>query len=511
MNSEAYGVNELTPIRTDCVVLRRPHFRLVGSDLFFLISRRPLVRLSKAEAQVWSSLREDTTVEELQSRFAAQADPIIRRLIDLGVCDLAVSHVSSGRRRVLVIEPHSDDAVLSVGGTMWLRRATCEFTIATIGSRSNFTSYYAAPDRGFFEVDRITSLRGAEGALVARLLGGRCISLGRSEVTLRYRDGDWSPDWFRRHRVSVSVSTIRSYGDAELRDWTVAVRRLLREVQTEEVWMPIGVGTHCDHQLTRDACISAVQQEPALIKGRTVRLYQEVPYAAQKPAYTASLVNALVRAGAMLVSETVCVDDVFDQKLRLVSIYASQFKLGVLQPGIEASARLAAGPTGRAELLWRVERFPTVFDPFSCCIHEPIVRKIGRRVCRWSERHRNTDRVRVLLLLPAGRWAKDAKDLLLSFPKATFDVYVSPSAAAEVLAFDSPRIHVHCVGAGMKAWTMLALTLMLARPTPTLFIAGEKRRKLAHGLAGLWPMSHPLVLASIDHFLLALHHRDHSS
>src|SRR5262245_33356096 len=135
-------------------VLRRPHFQQVGDELFFLISRRPHARLSAAELAVWSLLDGAPSVDDLRSRCPEEADRALRRFAKLGLCEIAPTSYPEGRRRVLVFEPHNDDAVLSVGGTMWLRRYDCEFIIVTVGSRSNFTSYYYL-DRDYFSVDQI--------------------------------------------------------------------------------------------------------------------------------------------------------------------------------------------------------------------------------------------------------------------------------------------------------------------------------------------------------------------
>ena len=88
-------------------------------------------------------------------------------------------------------EPHSDDAVLSIGGTLWARRHECEFVVATVCSRSNFTSYYML-GRDYFDVDAISSLRAAEAELFVRLIGGQYRALGRSDAPLRYHGGSRS-------------------------------------------------------------------------------------------------------------------------------------------------------------------------------------------------------------------------------------------------------------------------------------------------------------------------------
>ena len=77
----------------------------------------------------------------------------------------------------MVIEPHMDDAVLSVGGLMLQRCGECEFLIVTIATRSVATSYRDL-DREFFDIETVSGIRKAESRIVARLLGDVTFPLG---------------------------------------------------------------------------------------------------------------------------------------------------------------------------------------------------------------------------------------------------------------------------------------------------------------------------------------------
>lgn len=481
------------------LVLRRPHFRRVGDDLFFLISRRPHVRLSVNEAAIWAALECEPKIDDLRSRFP-DLDQVLQRFVELGLCERAPTDFPTGRRRILVFEPHSDDAALSVGGTMWLRRHECEFTIVTIGSRSNFTSYYYL-DRDYFNVEKISTLRKAEGALFARLLGGQHCALEQSEAALRYKRGDWSLAWFRRHGLSILAFVSHHSGVAELSTWVEAVRSALQDNIAEEIWLPLG-GPHTDHQLTRDAFLILMRQDPKLFEGREVRFYQDVPYASRSPEFTATVVDALKVAGAVLRPEVVSISSVFAEKLHLVSLYGSQGKMHAVESHIKKCARMAAGDGGLAELFWLVEKPPTDLQPNSVRCDEHMVRRAAAKLAPWVVRHRNAERIRLLLLVPAGRWAEDMEYLLREFPRAQFDVYMAISSEAE--QFVSPRIRVTHVGSGAKAWGRLALRLSRTWPVPTLFLAGEKRLRIAQWMSLLWPMSDPVVLPVMDHLVSAL-------
>src|SRR5207249_10597379 len=112
-------------------------------------AREPRLGLAPGESAVWEALTGEVSVDELRARFPEAGERALGRFLAAGVCELVAPHFPSGRRRVVIIEPHVDDAVLSVGGTMWVRREACEFLLVTVSGRSNFTSYYYL-DREFF-------------------------------------------------------------------------------------------------------------------------------------------------------------------------------------------------------------------------------------------------------------------------------------------------------------------------------------------------------------------------
>jgi len=92
------------------------------------------------------------------------------------------------------------------------------------------------------------------------------------------------------------------------------------------------------------------------------------PYDAQFPEHPSEIVERLRAWGAALTAETVSISDVFAEKLRLVSLYASQFKIEVVEREILASAE-GEGPRGsRAEHLWTLERLPISIDTFELSV-----------------------------------------------------------------------------------------------------------------------------------------------
>jgi LmbE family N-acetylglucosaminyl deacetylase len=407
------------------------------------------------------------------------------------VASAGTASLPDSRRRILVIEPHADDAILSVGGTMWLRRQQCAFIIATMASRSNHTRAWA--HGGDFDIERVSALRCRESQLAADLLGGQHVALGLTDAALRYRDGNWSTEFYQRHRMSIEVCTSRVADDAERRRWTEAVRQLLNQQPTAEVWFPVGA-RHSDHMLTADACFAALSLQPALVQDRVVRLYQEFPYSARYPGEMQAALAALRRSGAVLEEEIVPVTQVRDAKRRLAAVYESQ--------NIdEMWGTVALEPN---ELLWRVRELPRQIDGGGIVSHGITGAAAASATVAWIARNRETPQLRVLLTAPSGCWARDVQLLAAAFPRAHFEVYVASAASAEVVESSPQRVRLHTVRGGTVAWVLESLRLCFAASIPTLFHSGERRGREARLLSRLWPGSDALVVTSMDHFASAL-------
>ncbi len=216
-------------LQSDALVVRRPHFRLQEDSLFFMVSKRPFAVLSLAEQNLWNALETEATVEDLEARLGAPAREDIRRLLALGVAEVLTPAPQGKRRRVMVIEPHMDDAALSVGGLMLQRRAECEFLLVTVATQSVATSYRVI-DRDFFDRQTISNLRKAESEIVARLVWGRHIPLGLVEATLRYYPQKWTLDWFQRHEQAVWAYLEHGAGQGELELWTSTIAKAIEDL-----------------------------------------------------------------------------------------------------------------------------------------------------------------------------------------------------------------------------------------------------------------------------------------
>jgi len=447
-------------------------------------------------------MHQPVSVEAALKLCGEGTEASIREFLRGELCELVEPAFPDGRRRVLIIEPHADDAALSVGGVMWLRRRECNFIVATMASRSNHTSYYRG-GLNYFDIEEVTRVRRRESELFARMIGGVHVPVGLTDAPLRYCDAQWTRDYFSRHRMSIDVRLSRMADDRELKLWSEAVQRLLTDTPSAEVWIPLG-GPHTDHMLTTDACFAAFLSNPSLVNDRVLRVYEEVPYASRNTSHMNAALEALRNSGAMWEEELVSIDEAYNRKLRLASVYASQ-GIGEMRADVEASAQAHLSGAGHAEMLRTLRRLPDRVDPAGIMAAAQVGHAQDEEIAQWISKHKVKDRVRILLQMPTGRWAADLKMLCRMFPKARFEIYVASGAAAEVSDSSSDRVEVREISEGALPWISLSLSLCAAmKPLPTLFYVGEERLSEARLLSKLWLGSDTLIVASMDRLVSAL-------
>jgi LmbE family N-acetylglucosaminyl deacetylase len=485
------GSTHSTPLPAEWLLIPRPHLQLSGDALISIGVPDQRRELAAAEAQLWNLMQQPLTVQEALQRCGPDTELLIRRFLREGLCELLEPAFPAGRRRVLIIEPHGDDAVLSVGGTMWQRRHECSFVIATMASRSNHTRYRDLG--GNHDINAVTEIRRREGDLAARMLGGEYLSIGMTDAALRYRDFEWTPDFYRRHRMSIDASLSRAADDEELRRWTDALQRLVAEQQPAEIWFPLG-GPHTDHMLTADACLGAFTADPSLVADRLLRVYQDVPYALRYPDHMSTALAALRRSGTVLEEEVTSIAQVLAEKRRLASVYDSQ----------EIDELFAAGGD-RPELSWKVRSLPRRAAATALVSRANAAElDTARTIAAWVARNRDAPLLRVLLTTPTGRWQADLNVLSQAFPRARFEVCTATVAQAEVLEVSSSRVDTRIVAGGTRTWLLEYLRLGVSRAAPVLVHAGSRRARQARLLSSLWLGRDAMVIASMDQLASAL-------
>jgi GT2 family glycosyltransferase/LmbE family N-acetylglucosaminyl deacetylase len=240
---------------------------------------------------------------------------------------------------LLVIEPHPDDAALSVGGTLVSRRLSGAATsIVTVFSRSG----YARPPYDRLGQDHISRVRRFESAVYASRVGASFKGCGLEDALTQHRAHN-----------PLFVSDINDVDLDLVGAAAGAVARHLPQTLTAML-APLGAGGMVDHVATAIGTTIAAQKYSFLDR---LLFYEDLPYAGQGRAIAGAL-EMFCALGVELEPVAIDVSPFFEEKLELLAIYLSQAE-ETWRPTLDAHARALAEIAIQGEVAdWRrVERF----------------------------------------------------------------------------------------------------------------------------------------------------------
>lgn len=203
----------------------------------------------------------------------------------------------------IIVSPHLDDAALSCGGRMLGDQAVL---VVNVFSKTAWWRFSIGDDQR----EKIQACREMEENLVARLSGAGMLALGLPEALLR---GYAMDDVFGKVREEPSSPTASAIREA--------IIKLASENPLSHWYLPLGVGNHVDHILTRDAAILGLRQVG--IKETHLHFYEDLPYAA-KLGPTADFSGNV--PSLTLHEELLEIDELLAWKLELLRAYWSQFR-----------------------------------------------------------------------------------------------------------------------------------------------------------------------------------------
>ena len=249
----------------------------------------------------------------------------------------------------LFLQPHYDDVALSCGATAaaWAV-AGCEPRIVTVFASElvhGMVGELAKHKHSRWNVsdlDQVPVTRRGEDARAAAALGCSVRWLGLPDAIYR---GDRYP------------SDAALYGEphpeeAPLPEHLAEELLLLPEWRPgSQVFVPLGVGDHVDHQLV---CETGRQLAR---RGIPVWAYEDLPYAIHTPQGVADRLARL--AGAVEGPVLLPVSPTLDRKLEAIAAYASQVPVifrftDDFRAAVRAHASAVGGALGPAERFWRV-------------------------------------------------------------------------------------------------------------------------------------------------------------
>jgi len=376
------------------------------------------------------------------------------------------------RPHLVVIEPHMDDAVLSAGGRLLHRRGQCRMTILSVVKWSNFTTYLLLK-RNFLDLQEITELRQEESALVARVLGAEHRCLDWSDAPIRFWPAErWSAQTVERFSAAPQafVKLLPNYGDVAL--LAEELTQTLSALAPDELWIPMGLGDHIDHRSTRSACLLMLSKARDRFSKIPVSMYEDLPYSATA-GHVPQIRAAIAASGGQSTPGKEDIEDVFEEKLRLVSIYASQFKLSYMEPTLRKLAEREGGGVGRfAEAYHRLEGKPSV----------PHEMHLSRDRAGLADLQHDTSVLLpvvaqksrlTVMALPSGHlgnWKSDRESLASAFPNADLCVYVSDDVAWQTEVEGDGQVKLHIVQRGWRGWPGVFFRELFRFGTPTVVL-----------------------------------------
>ena len=451
----------------------RPHNQLRDGKVYFMIASRPTLELSPEDALLYESLDGIKTIAVLEKTYPGARSSLLK-WHQAHIIELIPPFPSTTGRHIVVVEPHMDDAILSAGGRLLARRGQSRITILSVVKWSNFTSYLLLK-RNFCDVQRITALRQEESELAARVLGAEFRCLEWSDAPIRFWPVErWNPGILERFvsRPQVFVKLLPSPSDISLLAEELA--QVLIDLTPNELWVPMGLGDHIDHRMTRSACLRMLADNRKQFRHLRVSMYEDLPYAANK-GHAAQIRSAIVNCGGNLTRATEDITEGWQDKLRLVSIYASQFKLSYMEPILRKFAETENGKVGKfAEAYYDLATLGSVPEESVLSREWEGLEKL-RGAVQFVTSSNHAPRRLTIVALPSGqlgRWERLERSLVESFPKACFQIYASENSAWQVEKNRSERFKLHVVRSGKMAWLQWAAILLreFLSPIPILIL-----------------------------------------
>ena len=231
--------------------------------------------------------------------------------------------MKSNKRKV-IISPHCDDALLSLGGSICRWQST-EIEVITVFG----TCAWAVG--GDMSAAEITRLNRQEELKALQKAGSKCVLLDFDEVLLRgYEKWNSEPNM----------------NDQNLReDVEKTLRNLVKP--NSEVYVPLAVGGHTDHVICKDAAIQNI--ELWFENNCEVYFYEDLPYSwYDDPSLTAK------KLGYKSKQIFTDITEFMSCKIYLIKIYKTQIGVEEVRKVREYARRVNGGR--ESERVWQVQQ-----------------------------------------------------------------------------------------------------------------------------------------------------------
>lgn len=200
--------------------------------------------------------------------------------------------MTNSRKKILVLSPHLDDAVLSCGDYIldWKKQGH-EVTVITIFTK--FQDKYISKSArdslkagGFMNAKECERIRKEEDRNAMKLLD------------VPYQHLDFIDGWFRvlnnkpLYKDQTLFSGKISSSDTQIID--SLGKKLSKYIDFDQVYIPLGIGKHVDHVITKNVASEIFNKE-------TIRYYCDQPYAQKIRNWNFRLiVSSIIRIASVL-------------------------------------------------------------------------------------------------------------------------------------------------------------------------------------------------------------------
>lgn len=181
-------------------------------------------------------------------------------------------------KRILMVSPHLDDAILSCGAfiTRNVRKKNA-VTVATVFSGTIETDRYSPLAKWFHGIcglgDNAMEIRCIEDKKACSFLRAKCIQLKLQECLYRF-----NPDGCPRYPEEKSIYNADINNEQDTIDRICT--ELMHQMQLDtfdEILVPLGIGRHIDHLVARKA-VEALSAQNLFNNSKTL-YYEDIPYA----------------------------------------------------------------------------------------------------------------------------------------------------------------------------------------------------------------------------------------
>lgn len=208
----------------------------------------------------------------------------------------------------IIISPHCDDALLSLGGLL-INKVLVPEVVVNVFTKTNWTI------NGNEEVDKITGLRIKEDLQSFASLGINTKYLGFMDASLRKGCENKSSKYVEiTHEPIIDPICGKLFG---------VIKNLIKEYKNVENWFfPLGVGGHIDHCILRDVAIKG-----ELTNQKYVYFYEDVGY---DDTESDEKIQAIIKTLPLHLTPKTYKYQNINKKLNILENYASQINRSLL-------------------------------------------------------------------------------------------------------------------------------------------------------------------------------------